>query len=352
MTTLQAIAEQWARRSPREQLLSVAVAFMTLGLLVLLGVQGARATLSRLDRDIERMSTDLVNYHYQIARRQSVDARFALVSTQHSSAWSESEIRDRLRQEIYRLANRIPPGLDKNGIPVSTNSEGGVLVSIPKLGQGRLKEGGEGYREYQITVHIPATPVNNMLAYLERLQGSPQSLRIDRIDMRRDPTRGEVSADLDITRIVVDTSSGEEATALITALPEEGGMELNPADWHLEGCDATRDADGTLLILSKSASARAWMERNLPAGATYDIQIETTATGPARITVTVDGVDMPGQGEATLNATTGMQAIHLRFSVPQDKGGRAKVQFPSIKIANAGTTVRVRHLVVRPVDRP
>jgi len=222
MTVRDAIVDFWCLRSPREQLLAAAVVCLATAMLLVLGAREAWRTLDRLDREIARLSGDLVNHHYQIARRQSVDARFVAVANQHSSAWSESEIRDRLRQEIYRLANRVPPGLDAQGIPLSTGGEGGALVSIPKLAQGRLKESGGGFREYQISVHIPAAPIADMLAYLERLQESPQSLRLDRIDLRRDPARSEVSADLDITRIVIDTDA-----AGLLELPEQPGEPSN-----------------------------------------------------------------------------------------------------------------------------
>lgn len=213
------IAEAWARRTPREQGLAMAVFALTATLVVLLGVRSALTTIDRLDREIDRLQSDIVNYSYQIARRQAVEARFAQVAQQHSSAWSESEIRDRLRQEIYRLGNTVPPELDEKGIPVSTGGDGEVLVSIPELRGGQLEAGGEGFREYRLDFTVLPAPFLDMVTYIERLQQSPQSLRIDRIDMRRDPGRPEVSAEIGITRIVVDDAVVQDSAENRTHAP-------------------------------------------------------------------------------------------------------------------------------------
>jgi type II secretory pathway component PulM len=341
MSTLHAFADYWSKRSPREQALALAVAALATLLVLAIGIQQARATLLGLDRDIERLSNDLINSHYQLARRESVDARFARVAAQHSSAWSESEIRDRLRQEIYRLANRVPPKLDGNGIPVSTTGEGGALVSIPKLGQGRLEAGGEGFREYQISVHIPAVPIYDMLAFLERLQGSPQSLRLDRIDMRRDPARSAVSADVDITRIVVDTQALPGDSSSPNA---EQDMALNPDDWEITGCTSTLDANGALAIRASTPNATAWLARSLPAGAGYDLHLDLEATGHAEIAIGADGQVFTAQDSVILDDSAGLQSVHLRFTVPNNGKSRAQVQTPFIQIQDAGTTLRIKRI--------
>lgn len=204
------LADAWAARTPRERLLAAATAGLAALFLAVLGGRAALDSLDHLNAEISRLQSDIVNQAYQIARRQSVEARFAATAAQHSSAWSESEIRDRLRQEIYRLAYRYPPPLDENGVPVRTDSEGDALVSIPELRGGRLIDGGEGFREYQIEFDLPPVPLPDLLAYLERLQSSPQSLRIDHIDLRRDPARPEVAARIRLARIVVH-DPGQEA---------------------------------------------------------------------------------------------------------------------------------------------
>lgn len=344
---LQTIANLWARRNSREQLLAVTVACLAGGFLILIAARSAWMTLDGLNREIDRLSNDLVNYNYQLARRKSVDARFDAVASQHSSAWSESEIRDRLRQEIYRLANRIPPGLDENGIPLSTNGEGGTLVAIPQLGQGRLEEGGAGYREYQISVHIPVAPIADMLAYLERLQGSPQSLRLDRIDLRRDPSRSEVSADLDITRIVVDTTD-VSPDAMASSIQES---DLDITDWRLEGCEAWVDGNGTLVLHANSPMARAWPELDLGAHTTCDLRLALETTGLTHITVATDGNALPGGDPVYVKPDDGTTDIIIRFTPPEEPTARAALQAPLITLETAETSLTLHRLTLDQVDR-
>ncbi len=337
MSSLQAFADFWSGRSTREQLLALAVASLVAVLVVLLGIRGAWSTLDRLDREIDRLSSDLVNFNYQVARRQSVEDRFKAVANQHSSAWSESEIRDRLRQEIYRLANRVPPELDADGIPLSTNSNSGTLVSIPKLGQGRLNAGGEGFREYQITVQIPPAPVTDMLAFLERLQGSPQSLRLDRIDMRRDPAQNHVRADVDISRIIVDTAT----------LPDFRPLE--PASWTMEGCSAEKNGEGHLVLQAQEAGARAWLPITLPAGMTFDMDIQIHSRDPIRLSVAAGAISMTGDKGLVLDGTDPHQLIQLRFTAPSGTGQDTHVDGPFIVFENTNDTIQIERIAVIPV---
>lgn len=346
MTLRHRLAEQWQRRTAREQILALAV----LGLLILLflfaGANQALSILGRMDRDIERLSTDIINYQYQIARRDSIDARFTQVATQHSSAWTESQIRDRLRLEIYRLANRIPPGLDSDGIPLSANSEGGALVSIPKLGQGRLEDGGDGYREYQISVQIPPAPVENLLAYLERLQSSPQSLRLDRVDLRRDPAQSMLRASLDITRIVVDTPFFSSSVPEQAPLPESEEIFLTPAEWQHSGCDIHRRADGTLSLAAREANGRATLHRSLPSGVTYDLKLTILTEGTARIAVASEEADFTGDAMGPIE-TGGEWMVHrTRFTVPEHPLGQVNVQVPTITFDDDHSRLRLRQMTL------
>ena len=349
---IQPLADLWDQRSPREQRLGLATLILCLALLILFGIQQARFTLTRLDRDIDRLSNDLVNYHYQIARRQSVEARFARVASQHSSAWTESEIRDRLRQEIYRLANRMPPGLDANGIPLSTTAEGGALVTIPRLGQGHLEDGDQGYREYRISVHIPPTPVDDMVAYLERLQRSPQSLRIDRIDMRRDASGSAVRADVDITRIVVDTDVDDLAGAPLAAAGSQTGLKANVVDWTAKGCTVSLFGDSALRLQSESPTGSAWVDRSLPMNTTFDAEIILRSTGPAQVSISLGDRAMDEEHVVTVDEKDGMQRVTFRFTTPVGSGEESRVRLPFLQLEGQGTEVLVDRIALRQVTSP
>ena len=201
---LQRLGNIWQQLSEREQRLALITAVVVAIMISVTLYQRAVERLRQMDATIDRLEDELVSYAYQIAHRELVESRYASVAAQHSSAWTEAEIHDRLRQEIYRLARHMPPPLDDSGIPVNMPNEHGNLVEIPALGQGNLVEGGEGYREYRINLRIPPAPLENIIHFLERLQESPQSLRIDLLELNRAHDGNLVTANLDIARIVAD----------------------------------------------------------------------------------------------------------------------------------------------------
>jgi len=153
----------WEHLSERERWLAIATAgVIGLALALLVGMR-VIAYLRDLDRTVARLEQDIENYAEQDARGVSVGRAYAGVAAQHSSAWTEAEIHNRLRQEIYRLALEDP-----DGPPDSPNK----LVEIPTLRQGALRDTGHGYREYQLSIKIPQTDIYSLVLFLIRLQAS------------------------------------------------------------------------------------------------------------------------------------------------------------------------------------
>lgn len=210
LNLLHAFSDAFRKMSAREQRLALAVAGLVALFAVFMTFRGARDQLRQLDAMIDIRQQDILNYTYLLALNQSVEEQFRKVAMQHSSAWSEAEIQDRLRQEIYRLAQNEPPALDENGIPVRTTGESGNLV-VPSLQPGNLLPGGEDYREFALKLQVMPVPFPSMLEFIERLQSSPQSLRIDGLDLMRSPLDTFVAADIDITRIIAEGVSAEGA---------------------------------------------------------------------------------------------------------------------------------------------
>lgn len=204
----------WRNLNPRERRLAIGVVcLLAIGVATTVAKR-ASDRLRDLDGTIQQSQSILIEYTQLVARSQSVDEAYRRIASQHSSAWSEAEIHDRIRQEVYRQAMRTPP---PEGVPFSP-SDSEELVSIPTLQQGTLRTDPRGFREYQLNLAIPPAPVENLFAFLERLQGSAQSLRIDRLELFRDPMLEDVTAIIDITRTVVDDlpadgGSGENAGA-------------------------------------------------------------------------------------------------------------------------------------------
>lgn len=175
-----------------------------LTLLVLVGAGCAFVALKAhnhivsLDRKMVQLEQELLNLGQQDAQRGAIDAAYREVVATHSSEMTKAEIHDNLRREIFSLAKRTVKG--KEG---QTDRQID-LVKIPTLREGKLKEEGEGYREYQVQFRILSTRLSNVMWFLKRIETSNQILRIDRLDLGRPPGSTLVHATLVITRTVLD----------------------------------------------------------------------------------------------------------------------------------------------------
>jgi type II secretory pathway component PulM len=340
MTPLLRLVDAWSHLAVRERRLALVVGALTACLILLLIGKGAYQALDNLDREIGRLSNEILNSTRQKALREGVAARFTQVANQHSSDWSESEIRDRLRQEIYRLSNLEPPALDAQGIPLSTNNESGLLVEIPELGSGRLVEGGEGFREYQIEFSIRPVPLPALTGYLERLLESPQSLRIDRIDLRRDPERTEFAANLVITRTVLDTRGG------VASLP------ITTAGWTCEGCEVGVEVisgqEPTLVLRGTEAGGTASLERHLSSGV-FDVVLEMASTSDGRVGVVADGAALKCEGDSVIKADGHFYRYRFQVALPQ-RGDTMAVQIPYLTWTQPDATLRIRGIQVTPAS--
>jgi len=346
MTPLHRLVDAWSRRTLRERRLAIAVVVLGCVLAGALAAKAAAGLLDRLDREIGQLSNEILNASRQLALRERVEARFAQVANQHSSAWTESEIRDRLRQEIYRLSNLEPPALDATGIPVSTNNESGFLVEVPELGSGRLLDGGEGYREYQIEFSIPPVPLLDLTAYLERLLESPQSLRIDRIDLRRDPERSEFASNLVITRTVVDDPGGRAPTGATLA--------LNPAEWTCEGCTVLLEegpqAMSVLVLKGGGEGGKASLVQSLSPSSVVEVEVELASTTPGQIGVAVDGEALTGLGESALKHDGDYYRYRFQVAPLAAPSGRVVASLPVLNWTQPDATLRIRRIQLTPVE--
>ena len=115
---LDSLQAQWSAMTSRERNLAVLTGLVVFLFIGWSTVRGAQNQLNRLRADIDRLQEQVVNSSAQISRKQQVGAEYAAVASQHSSAWDKYEVYERLRQEIFRLAQKVPPPLDENGVPV------------------------------------------------------------------------------------------------------------------------------------------------------------------------------------------------------------------------------------------
>lgn len=345
MTIIESLESQWRQMNKRERNLALVTAVL---LLLFLGWALVGGALSRLEdrrAQVDRLQEQVVGATYQISRKQQVEADYAIVAAQHSSAWDKYEVYERLRQEIFRLAQKVPPPLDENGVPVKATSDSGVLVNIPELRQGTMEETDKGYREYKISFRIPSVEITDLFNFLDRLQQSPQTLRIDGLTFARDWNATLVAADIDLTRIIVDgAAAGASADAAqrltLTA------VDLSPASWTAEDGALSPTAGGLLLEAQEDRSAL-YFEQSLPGASSYDCIVEVSSTGRGMlgIATAADGVPLPGAER--LPDDGGVYRVHLRFTVPGESGQPVLMRVPYLTLNDYGTQLEVHRLELR-----
>jgi hypothetical protein len=337
---LDKIFKTWERLSQREQMLAIATAAALVIFGVFLVWQRTQARLDELDSKIGRLEDELVTNTLTLQHREVIEQEYAAIAAQHSSAWTEAEIHDRLRQEIYRLAQNTPAALDKNGIPIPGTPNIGNLVEIPSMGKGQMAEGGTGYREYRINLRIPPTELRNIIQFLERLHNSPQSLRIDALDLNRSPEQELVAASIDISRIVAD---GASLTVPDTSAALPGGLgrvNLNADAWKAENASVqnapSQSIHGEVAIQMMAGSAEVYMLHSLPGGADYEMIANISSSSPDVMVGVGKGEDGTPFGPMQPVAGDGqVNRYQIPFSLPE---GSAPVALQSPLIQSTSTT--------------
>ncbi len=347
---LQKLNSAWSGLSRREQRLATIVGALILLFMAVSMARGAVDRISDLNSTIRNLQQDIVNYHGQIAKKKSVEAQYEKVAKQHSSKWTEPEIRDRLRSEIYRLAQIEPPELDENGIPRTATSEKGALVGIPSLQPGTLDAAGDGYRQYHLSFHIGDCKLEPLITFLERLMASPQSLSIDALDISRGDLNNMGVAKVDITRTVVAGVQDEGAAAGAGASPaaseesprwtcDEGEVAILPGESEAKprGYRAHAAKEGAQFYLLTPVTA----------GATYDLTLDAGASGKGQLAITDEGGATVFEGAEPLRTDGETYRYQLQFSVPGKAGQEVKLRVPSFMLESIDTTVTVYKLLLR-----
>lgn len=353
----------WTKLSLREKRLALMTAAVVLFMLLVGGYQKLNGGLRELDNTLSRLEDELVSYSFQIAHRELVEAKYTVVAAQHSSAWTEAEIHDRLRQEIYRLARMAPQELDSNGIPMNTPNTEGNLVEIPALGKGNMAEGGQGYREYMLNLRIPTTTLENLIYFLERLQQSPQSLRLDGLELNRSPNGDMVSAIIDISRIVADgsplaadnqaTPSMDEREDKINDMSEE--LSQNTGQWKGEGVavseiESASSRGKPVMVSSLQNASQVYMLQTLESGSVYHMSIDLRAE-PHDFTVGVgmeqDRLPFP---ESQVMAGNGdARRLQFQFTLPGKTGTVSSVKCPWVLFNDKDAQVEISNIVLRKI---
>ena len=323
----------WATLNPREKFLALTTSGLAICFVVALIGLRVSSRLDQLDDRIVQLEQELHNLTEQEAMSLSAVEKFSEMASEHSSTWTAEEIRDRLLREIYRLALYKPhaPEADTTDL-VFTPSD--YIVKIPELRRGELSNEGQGYREYQIELQLPPANLENILTFMERLQTSRQSLRIDAVTLSRGASGTKIDADFVITRIIVDTQGeggvrGDEGNPPPLA---ENNLISNPGfeEWTDDGAAPGWNAAGATLLpadafrtegarclkaalTSAGTAAAVYQEHQLESGRTYRLALDVIAETP--VTVAIDeGEGAPLNGApAEVPGDRRPRRVELRF---------------------------------------
>jgi len=322
------------RLSSRERTLVLAVSLLVPLFVVMLVARGAVLKVHDLDARIDGLQRQIVDYHFQIAQKQLVEAEYEKVATQHSSEWDEQTISDRMRAEIRRLARKFPPPLDDTGMPVTTENEHGDLVEFPGLGEGTLSTG-EGYREYTLRLSLNQDDLNDVIHYVERIQNSPQSLRIDDLELYRPPMTTLASVNLAITRTVVDRDTSNAAVVTDAQPVADTGA------WVADGCRLEGTNPERVRAVAERDRANVYRLVSLPAGGIYEMQLDVTTKTSSWMAVANPEGTRRLKGAFSFVDDGAKRRYRAQFMVPGKRGASTELRLPMVTVASQDGEVRL-----------
>lgn len=350
--------------SASEKRLSIVVIALLAVSAVMLVVLRCLDALEQLDETIASQQLLLTDAMRYAALAEPVEKAYAAMAEQHSSEWTQEQIHDRLRVEIARLSLREIPA-DGAAIPAA-NQPGALLVDIRSWPAGALDDSGEGYRTYQINFRTEPTSIQNVAMFLERLQQSPQALRVDGLELTRQPLSTEVTAAFRVTRTVIGEPGAPQPKVAAAGPPAEATnlainadfAQWNPEEstapgWSVANASLTTDkdvvdgGDTALSVHAQSANAELYQVQKLRAGTVYEIGFVARTTGAAQLRIVDESTGRPLQGNAPLVADAVGYQYSYRFTAPGSGGGDVLMRVPSFVLLESGAVLVVDNISLR-----
>ncbi len=360
------LLDRFSQLSASEKRLSIAVVGLLLAAVIMvIGFRCADA-LATLDATIASQQNALLELSKFAALAGPVDEAYETMAKQHSSDWTQEQIHDRLRVEISRLQLRqVLP--DDAPIP-AVSKPGDSIVDIRSWPVGALEDSGEGYRTYQINFRTEPTSIQNIATFLERLQKSPQALRVDGLELTRQPLSTEVTAVFRVARTVIGegkTPQPKVAEAPKPVAPSNAIVNSDFAQWNpqessfpgwivsraamSEAKDLVADGGTALSLHANSPDAELYQVVHLRAGATYEMAFVARTAGVVQVCVFNESKGEALKGDANLvQGATGYQ-YRYRFTVPGDNGSEISMRAPYFVLGQTGVVLVVDNVSVQEV---
>ncbi|GMW02731.1 MAG: hypothetical protein AMXMBFR84_38670 [Candidatus Hydrogenedentota bacterium] len=351
----------WNKLSDREQRLAMVTAGVLVSAAGALIVLRCLSVIGELDETILQKQQDLLFYSEQALLSEVVDRQYNAMAEQHSSVWTEEEIHDRLRREIARLAMRdlSPTASETQPAP------GSQLVEIRQMPRGIMDTSGLGYRAYQVSFRTEPTDLRNLVEFLQRLMQSSQAFRIDNLVLTRQPLEKLVTAQITVTRTIIDSKSDATTAPEVNEvenLAVNGGFEswddvaAQFPSWNAPACEATRDkstySEGSQAAHFKALSAGAAIYQivEAPPDVSLTIDVDAAVTGTARLELQDAFTLKAFEGGMPMKNDGKLYRYRLRFNVPAGNG--VSLAVPVIVIEQAGTAVTLDRVNVLAEGKP
>jgi hypothetical protein len=360
--------DAWHRISERERRLIIVTLAAVLAAVGLVIVRGTMMRVALLDEQIVMLENDVLYYAQLAARRARVEEAFAGIASVHSSAWTQEEIHDKLQQEIRRLS------LEQVRPPDAVTDESATperyLVHIRSLPPGQLQESGRGYREYRITFRTEPNSISNVVAFLQRLEESPQALRVDSLELTRGAETTQVAASVTVTRTIIDYtgagapegSEGGQQEELSASPPPNLARNGNFQRWSSDPPDApewesaglslsldlahTTEGAHALRADAVEANAVLYQIQELNAGGTYDLHFDAAVTEGALAGIYDETAGEWLDSAQPMTAGGHVYRYHIRFTAPGVPGAPAALRAPYFVLDNPGATLILDRVIL------
>jgi hypothetical protein len=209
--------------------------------------------------------------------------------------------------------------------------------------------------------------IKPIIDFLERLQQSPQSLRVDKLELYRTPESDQVAASVVITRTIAngavggsDGAGGQKASgaaaqrnAAAADTARGGGtgrIPLSASDWTTGGCRAelveAAGAKPFLEIKAESGNATAELGRKLSGDTAYEAIFEMSATGKAEFGMGMEGEKAFFPDSVPLKGDGAKYRYQVQFGVPNG-AAKGRVACPRLMLAEKGTVVQIHNILLR-----
>jgi hypothetical protein len=139
---------------------------------------------AQLDSTIQEKQSTVYLYTEMLAMGESVDLEYGLYKTMMSDESSDEAVRNRLQEEIDRLAAK-------------------TRMSTPTIKEG-VTEAFPFFKRYEVDTDVEGT-IAGFASFLEQLQRSPQLLKVETMTINRKESGSTLTGQLKISRALVAT---------------------------------------------------------------------------------------------------------------------------------------------------